>query len=147
MTASVRDVSALHGASESNHTTTTTPMDTDAEDIRMIPSPSSMLSDASSGALQSDNTAPAWWFDDGNVVLIAEDTLFRVHRGILSHHSVVFRDMFLIPQPEELEKIDGCPVVHLSDGQRELGVLLSALYDGYRCVSCVLCVRGEEKLD
>lgn len=107
----------------------------DTHDHR-ISSPDS-VSDASSTALSERNVssptpAPAWWFDDGNVVLIAEDTLFRVHRGILSHHSDVFRDMFLFPQPEEYEQIERCPVVHLSDTQRDLGILLGALYEGHK---------------
>lgn len=42
---------------------------------------------------------PTLWLDDGNVVLVVENTGFRVHRGILSKHSDVFRDMFSVPQP------------------------------------------------
>lgn len=109
----------------------------EVEDIRNAPSPD--ISDASS-VLLSARASPTpshctqWWFDDGNVVLIAEDTLFRVHRGVLSHNSVVFKDMFLIPQPEEFEQMEGCPVVHLCDSQRDLGVLLGALYEGHRSV-------------
>lgn len=110
-------------------------MDTDTERTATL-SPDTLSSDASSmlsfDRRQTPTPALTWWFDDGNVVLIADDTLFRVHRGVLSHHSVVFRDMFMIPQPEEFEQMEGCPVVHLSDSPRELGVLLGALYEGHR---------------
>lgn len=33
------------------------------------------------------------WFDDGNVILQAESTLFKVYRGILVQNSTVFHDM------------------------------------------------------
>ncbi|TCD66526.1 hypothetical protein EIP91_001302 [Steccherinum ochraceum] len=51
------------------------------------------------------------WFDDGNVVLAAENTLFKVHRTILAHHAEVFKDMFTFPQPPQTEETyDGCPI-------------------------------------
>ena len=33
------------------------------------------------------------WFEDGNIVLEAEGTQFRVHRGILSLNSPIFNTM------------------------------------------------------
>ncbi|KAI0783930.1 hypothetical protein BC629DRAFT_1518202 [Irpex lacteus] len=73
-----------------------------------------------------------FWFEDGNIVLVAEGTGFRVHRGVLSRHSEVFRDMFLVPQPAEGEEtIEGCPVVRLTeDGAEEVALVLEILYDG-----------------
>jgi hypothetical protein len=55
------------------------------------------------------------WFDDGNIILHAESTQFRVHRSILSASSSVFRDMFSLPQPENENVVDRCPVVRVSD--------------------------------
>ncbi|KAL5537242.1 hypothetical protein ACEPAF_1065 [Sanghuangporus sanghuang] len=40
-----------------------------------------------------------FWFSDGSVVLLAQDVLFRVHKSFLARHSLVFRDMFSLPQP------------------------------------------------
>lgn len=77
------------------------------------------------------------WFDDGNIILIAESTPFKVHKSMLSKKSEVFSDMFTIPQPEiqdETELIDGTPVVHMSDSWKDLSRILQAIYDGYRCV-------------
>ncbi|KAJ7935112.1 hypothetical protein B0H13DRAFT_1474520, partial [Mycena leptocephala] len=54
-------------------------------------------------------------FDDGSVVLQAENTQFRVHWSILSIHSSVFHDMQGLPQPPDQDSIEGCPVVQLSD--------------------------------
>ncbi|KAK7690528.1 hypothetical protein QCA50_005626 [Cerrena zonata] len=77
------------------------------------------------------------WFDDGNIILIAENMPFKVHKSILSMKAEVFRDMFSIPQPElqeETEFMDGIPVVRMSDSWHELCIILHALYDGYRYV-------------
>lgn len=43
------------------------------------------------------------WLDDGNVVLVAGGTAFRVHQSILSRNSDIFRDMFTVPQPADAE--------------------------------------------
>jgi hypothetical protein len=42
------------------------------------------------------------WFADGNIILVPKSenqVAFKVHRGVLSRHSEVFRSMFDIPQP------------------------------------------------
>lgn len=81
------------------------------------------------------------WLEDGNIILAAQGVSFRVHRSVLSRHSEVFQDMFSFPQPErnspsptlyDPEKLQGCPIVQLSDSPRELSHFLSALYDGRR---------------
>ena len=71
------------------------------------------------------------FFADGNVVLIAGHTAFKVHRGQLERHSDVFRDLFSVPQPEVNQcLVDGCPSVELYDHPTDLHHLLVALYDG-----------------
>lgn len=80
------------------------------------------------------------WFDDGNIILIAEDTPFKVHRSLLSNKSEVFRDMFSLPQPhilDDSELMDGVPVVYMSDNWRDLAFVLKALYDSIQCVIMV----------
>lgn len=70
------------------------------------------------------------WFEDGNIILQAEWTQFKVYRGILAKNSEIFKDMFAMPLPaagEELE--DGCPVVHLSDRAEDWHHVLGALFD------------------
>ncbi|KAL6301485.1 hypothetical protein BKA93DRAFT_738642 [Sparassis latifolia] len=73
-----------------------------------------------------------FWFEDGNTVLISRDVGFRIHRGIVSRHSEVFRDLFTLPQPTNAEKVHDCPVVSLSDSPMELRILLRAIYNGQR---------------
>jgi len=71
------------------------------------------------------------WFDDGNIILEAELTQFKVYRGILSANSEVFRDMFAIAQAGgngEVE-VEGCPVVHLQDKAADLRHVLEVLHD------------------
>ncbi|KAL1951342.1 hypothetical protein VTO73DRAFT_491 [Trametes versicolor] len=76
---------------------------------------------------------PDFWFEDGNIVIVAQDTAFRVHRGILARRSEMFSGMFAVPQPEneaDIEKIDGCPMVRVQDSLHDFKHFLRALYDG-----------------
>ncbi|KAH9835450.1 uncharacterized protein C8Q71DRAFT_710329 [Rhodofomes roseus] len=70
------------------------------------------------------------WLDDGNIVIVAQNVAFRVHRSVLSLHSEVFRDMFTIPPPDDEETIDGCPAVRVSDTADGMRHMLWALYNG-----------------
>lgn len=82
--------------------------------------------------VDSSSESSRFWFEDGNIIITAQGTSFKVHRGVLSRHSEVFRDMFLIPQPESTETAPAYPVVDLSDTKEEVEYMLSALYDGLR---------------
>ncbi|KAH7922344.1 hypothetical protein BV22DRAFT_1037567 [Leucogyrophana mollusca] len=68
------------------------------------------------------------WFADGNVILHVANTIFRVHRSILSTHSSVFDEMFSIPPPENAETFADCPIVHLTDTRAQVRHLLMTLY-------------------
>src|ERR1700691_2264130 len=69
------------------------------------------------------------WFDDGNIILQAESTQFRVYRGILSGSSQVFADMFSVPQPAaKTELVEGCPIIHVSDTAKDWQAVLETLY-------------------
>ena len=68
------------------------------------------------------------WFPDGNIVLEAEQSQFRVYRGILAVNSEVFRDMFNLAQAGG-EEVDGCPIVQLSDKAEDLRHVLDALHN------------------
>ena len=77
------------------------------------------------------------WFEDGNIILIAhtgddqDGVAFKVHRGILSRHSEIFRTMFEIPQgSSDAEMLDDCLIVRMYDLPNELSNLITALYDG-----------------
>ncbi|KAI1781887.1 hypothetical protein LXA43DRAFT_907382 [Ganoderma leucocontextum] len=92
-----------------------------------------LATDAIDDSIQRD---PEIWFEDGNIVIIAQNTAFRFHKSVLSLHSPVFRDLFLVPQPslaggeEAVETLDGCPVVRVSDTSYDFRELLRAIYGG-----------------
>lgn len=65
-----------------------------------------------------------FWFPDGNVVLVASGFGFRVYQGLLARDSPFFADLFSLPQPNQAEVLDGCPVVHLTDCHEDLRALL-----------------------
>lgn len=69
------------------------------------------------------------WFEDGNLILEADATRFRVYRGVLVKHSSVFHDMLSIPQPSDQDLFEGQPVVRLHDSSEDVTYFLSALYD------------------
>jgi hypothetical protein len=75
------------------------------------------------------------WFDDGTLIIEADDMYFRVYKGILSTNSPVFEDMLSIPQPigEGAVVYEGCPVVKLYDSSTDVMHFLKALHFS-RCV-------------
>lgn len=75
-----------------------------------------------------------FWMKDASIILQAENVQFGVHEGVLTMHSEVFKDMFLVGQPGEGAPVaDRCPVVELADKADELEMFLRALY-GESCV-------------
>lgn len=91
-------------------------------------------SNAMGSHFNSGKRHPELWFDDGSIVLIAGDTMFRVHRSTLCTHSTVFEDMFKVAQPSGEGMIDGCPTVEVHDQASDMACLLKALYNPL-CVS------------
>lgn len=84
------------------------------------------------------------WFEDGNIIIQAEGTIFKVYRGVLAAHSSVFKDMLSIPQPSSgrLSAMEGCAVVHVSDTAADITIVLEALYlRGYAQSRVFLSIR------
>lgn len=108
----------------------------------MLSDPSHMSSDASPRASKRQRTEDVvlptvkkhqrLWFDDGNIILVASDALgFRLHRGIMSLHSTVFRDMLSLPSnAQDNEMLEECPVVRLQECGDDLKLFFTLLYDG-----------------
>lgn len=76
-----------------------------------------------------------FWFFDGNIILVAEGTGFKVYKGILASHSVVFRDMFALAKPDHSisvteESAQGIPIVLLGDRATEVAHFLGPLFSG-----------------
>lgn len=74
------------------------------------------------------------WFTDGNLILQAENSLFRIYGGIISARSSVFRDMLAFPPPAEGNAtFEGCPIVEVYDSAVDMTYFLRAVLDS-RCV-------------
>lgn len=78
------------------------------------------------------------WYDDGNIVLQAERTQWKVYKGVLAQSSSIFRDMLSFPQPpsDDAELVEGCPVVQLSDSAEEVEFVLRAICHRECVTSC-----------
>lgn len=71
-----------------------------------------------------------FWFTDGSVVLVVQNTAFRIHHSILSKHSDVFANLFTIPNPSNKDEMfEDCPLVHLSDDLSEFTDTMKAIYE------------------
>ncbi|KAI0676526.1 hypothetical protein C8Q78DRAFT_953454, partial [Trametes maxima] len=68
-----------------------------------------------------------FWLSDGNLILVAGDTAFKVYKGLLAMQSTVFSDMLVAANPQASEVFDDHPVVRLSDSPQDLRHLLRIL--------------------
>lgn len=86
------------------------------------------------------------WFEDGNIVLQAEATLFKVYRGVLAKNSAVFKSILSIPQPPSGTDaaVEGCPVVQLSDSAVDVAAVLLALFERKYVLCTALDAGGKE---
>ncbi|KIP01105.1 hypothetical protein PHLGIDRAFT_17445, partial [Phlebiopsis gigantea 11061_1 CR5-6] len=75
---------------------------------------------------------PQLWFEDGNVLVISRNVWFKLHRGILSRFSSVFRDMFQLADADAGHHIQHCPAVDVTDDPAHLHLFFTLLYDGGR---------------
>lgn len=70
------------------------------------------------------------WLEDGNIVLEAENTLFKSVAGFWRGVFSIFTNVFSVPQLSEGEPtVEGCPLLRLQDSAQDIIHLLSALYD------------------
>jgi len=76
---------------------------------------------------------PNLYFEDGNVIVKTGNTLFCVHRTILSKHSTVFRDLFA----QNTQTLRGFQSLTVDDGKDDMESLLNAIYDGMSVFSTI----------
>ena len=78
---------------------------------------------------------PDLYFTDGNIILEAGTTHFRVYSSVLAARSPVFMDVLSLPKSnedgEEVNgQVDGCSVIHLAgDDPDEVASFLRAIFD------------------
>ena len=77
-----------------------------------------------------------YWYDDGNITIIAQGVGFRIYKGLLAAQSEVFHDLFSLALPtpnpyrEDGAVPEDCPVLHVTDSAAEMHSLLEMLLDG-----------------
>lgn len=72
------------------------------------------------------------WYDDGNLLVVADYTLFRVHQGVLSSHSPVLKASITMAEPSEdapKNTKEGCLKITLDDAKEDVQHLIESLYD------------------
>ncbi|KAL1733538.1 hypothetical protein EV714DRAFT_281886 [Schizophyllum commune] len=89
------------------------------------------------------------WFDDGNIVLQAENVQFRFFKGILAAYSPFFRDVFSVPQPTVgADLVEGCPVLRLQEKAADVNYMLSFILEpkSSKLIPCVADIVAALKL-
>ncbi|TFK39269.1 hypothetical protein BDQ12DRAFT_698267 [Crucibulum laeve] len=89
----------------------------------------SSTTSSSSCSLGSVRQVQDLWYEDGNIIFKAGDSLFKVSKGVVAARSPVFHDMLAFPQPDDQEMYDGCPLVMLYDADEDVRYFLKAIYD------------------
>ncbi|KAJ7102721.1 hypothetical protein C8R44DRAFT_808425 [Mycena epipterygia] len=72
------------------------------------------------------------WFEEDNLIIRAENSIFRVSRGVLAARSPVFRSMLFDlpkPNPERTIIMYGCPVIQLRHSPEDVTYFLKAIFD------------------
>jgi hypothetical protein len=80
-------------------------------------------------ALDSPTLVSDLWYNDGNIVLQAESSLFRVSLGVLAARSPVFNDIQTLPRSQDQEMYDDCPMMVLPDKAEDMANFLRAVYN------------------
>lgn len=70
---------------------------------------------------------PYLYLEDGNIILSAGRTLFRVHRSILSKHSPVMGELF----ERKHDTLHGCVHIPLEHTSQELEAFIDVIYNGW----------------
>ena len=69
-----------------------------------------------------------FYLEDGNVEVLCENALFRVHTSTLSFHSPALRQMFSQSSIASAESPNGCPRILSSDTAADFATLLKMIY-------------------
>jgi len=86
---------------------------------------------ASNGVLENVKRHPQFYFEDGNVIFLVEDTLFNVHRYFFFRDSAPFRAMFSLQPPPGTPvegQSDEHPIQLLGTNVQDFERLLSVMY-------------------
>ena len=94
------------------------------------PPPKRLRTDDNSDGDAVPQRDDSFWFEDGNITLIAQGVEFQVYIGPLIKHSPVFRDMFTLPQPSTSSQALPHPVLQIHDHPNDVRRLLGGFIFG-----------------
>ncbi|KAG9007372.1 hypothetical protein FRB94_014399 [Tulasnella sp. JGI-2019a] len=76
---------------------------------------------------------PVFYYPDGNICLVANDTIFRLLKSQLAQHSSFFIDLFgLSATSNDAEEYEGATVLHVPDASEDLVTVFTLLWSGPR---------------
>ena len=81
------------------------------------------------------------WFEDGNIVLQAENVQFKFYKGLLAMYSPFFEGAFSVPQPtvvSDADAVDGCQMIRLQDTAADVEYLLSYIIEPCVCLTSMI---------
>ena len=108
--------------------------------------------ESDAGGLRSRATAQRdteYWFEDGTLLIVAQNIEFRVYKGLLTDRSVVLKELVSQSHTHQTLSIGDqqtvrCPVVCVTDSPQDMRHLLRALMPrGERRFVTLLCIRRE----
>ena len=77
---------------------------------------------------QAPTRHDTFYFEDGNVEIVCEHTVFRVHSTIISFSSSKLRDILSPSTILSAPMPEGCPRIAFIDSAEDFGVLLKMIY-------------------
>ena len=70
-----------------------------------------------------------FYLSEGNILIVCEDTLFRVHMDLLRLNSPVFREKLSPQNLTRAGQVRGYPCLYLPDSQSDFTILLKVIYN------------------
>jgi len=105
-------------------------MDDDVAESVSSYSTRSVAATADSSIELATEKHPTLHYNDGNIILIAQATRFRLYGGLLAHRSRVLEDMIYTALTQGSDIVEGCPSVILHDPVELVVHFLDTLLNG-----------------
>lgn len=72
------------------------------------------------------------WFEDGGLIIQADQSLFKIFKGMLAARSSVFKSSFDDASATTKSYLDGCDLLRVPDSASDMTYFLKAIFDsGY----------------